>query len=111
MGRSSNKIITGGENVSPFEVESAIRATQLVNDICVIGIPHQHWGQVVTAIYVPKNSVATAQLQAAIEEKLSKFKRPKYWIPLVSLPRNSQGKVNRKQLLQIATASLQNSPR
>lgn len=111
VGRSSNKIITGGENVSPFEVESAIRATQLVNDICVIGIPHQHWGQVVTAIYVPKNSVATAQLQAAIEEKLSKFKRPKYWIPLVSLPRNSQGKVNRKQLLQIATASLQNSPR
>ena len=105
VGRSSNKIITGGENVFPFEVESAIRETQLVNDICVIGIPHQDWGQVVTAIYVPKNLVATDLLPAAIEEKLSKFKRPKYWIPLASLPRNSQGKVNRKQLLQIATAS------
>lgn len=107
VGRSSNKIITGGENVFPYEVESAIRATQLVNDICVIGIPDQHWGQVVTAIYVPSHLVATAELQAAIEAKLSKFKRPKYWIPLASLPRNSQGKINRKQLLQIATASLQ----
>jgi len=38
LGRSSNKIITGGENVFPSEVESAIRATQLVNDVCVIGV-------------------------------------------------------------------------
>lgn len=111
VGRSSSKIITGGENVFPAEVESAIRATQLVNDICVIGIPDKQWGQVVTAIYVPSHSsVATAALQAALEDKLSKFKRPKYWICIASLPRNSQGKLNHKQLLQIATASLQNSP-
>lgn len=110
VGRSSNKIITGGENVFPSEVESAIRATQLVNDVCVIGVTHQQWGQVVTAIYVPSNStVTTAELQAVLEDKLSKYKRPKYWIPLASLLRNSQGKVNREQLLQIATASLQNS--
>ena len=44
VGRSSNKIITGGENVFPSEVEAAIRATQLVNDVCVIAIPDQHWG-------------------------------------------------------------------
>ena len=107
VGRSSSKIITGGENVFAFEVESAIRATQLVNDVCVIGVPHQQWGQVVTAIYVPSNSITTAELQAVLEDKLSKYKRPKYWIPLASLPRNSQGKVNREELLQIATASLQ----
>lgn len=110
VGRSSNKIITGGENIYPFEVESAIRATQLVNDVCVIGISDKHWGQILTAVYVPSHSgVATAALQAALEDKLSKFKRPKYWIPIANLPRNSQGKINREQLLQIATASLQNS--
>ncbi len=108
VGRSSNKIITGGENVYPDEVEAAIRATQLVNDVCVIGIPDPHWGQVVTAVYVPSNSsVATAALQAALEDKLSRFKRPKSWITVESLPRNSQGKLNREQLQQIATASLQ----
>jgi len=112
VGRSSNKIITGGENVSPDEVEAAIRATQLVNDVCVIGIPDPHWGQVVTAVYVPSNSsVATAALQAALEDKLSRFKRPKSWIPVESLPRNSQGKLNREQLQQIATATLQISPK
>jgi O-succinylbenzoic acid--CoA ligase len=111
VGRNSNKIITGGENVFPSEVESAIRATQLVNDICVIGVPHHYWGQVVTAIYVPTHSgIATAELQAALEDKLSKYKRPKYWIPVASLPRNSQGKINRKQLQQIAKATLQNTP-
>ncbi|MBV8883377.1 MAG: 2-succinylbenzoate--CoA ligase [Chroococcidiopsidaceae cyanobacterium CP_BM_RX_35] len=102
VGRDSNKIITGGENVFPFEVEAAIRATQLVNDICVIGIPDSHWGQAITAIYVPCNpSVSNIVLQAALEDKLSKFKRPKHWLSLASLPRNSQGKVNRKQLQQI----------
>lgn len=108
VGRSSNKIITGGENVYPSEVEAAITATYLVDDVCVIGLPDQHWGQVVTAIYVPINSsVSPTALQAAIKDKLSKFKQPKYWISLASLPRNSQGKLNREQLNKIATASVQ----
>jgi len=103
VGRNSNKIITGGENIFPDEVEAAIRATQMVNDVCVIGIRDQHWGQVLTAVYVPSNSaVSTTALKTAIEEKLSKYKRPKHWIPVESLPRNSQGKLNRQQLLQIA---------
>lgn len=110
IGRSSNKIITGGENVYPDEVEAAIRATQLINDICVIGVPDKQWGQVVTAIYVSSNlSVSTTVLQEAIADKLSKFKQPKHWLPISSLPRNPQGKINRQQLLQIATTSLQKS--
>ncbi len=104
VGRSSNKIITGGENVFPAEVEAAILATQLVADVCVIGLPDQYWGQVVTAIYIPSTlEVSTASLQAAIEDKLTKFKRPKYWIPLKILPRNAQGKVNYEQLRKAAT--------
>ncbi len=108
VGRSSNKIITGGENVYSHEVEAAIRATALVNDVCVIGISDRHWGQVITAIYVPSNSsVTNAVLQAALEHKLSKFKHPKHWISLPNLPRNSQGKINREQLQEIAITSLQ----
>ncbi|MBD1883332.1 2-succinylbenzoate--CoA ligase [Microcoleus vaginatus] len=103
VGRSSDKIITGGENVFPAEVEAVVRATNLVADIAVIGLPDKDWGQVVTAIYVPANSEVTVKnLQAALEDKLSKFKRPKYWVIVEQLPRNSQGKVNREKLQEIA---------
>jgi o-succinylbenzoate---CoA ligase len=110
VGRNSDKIITGGENIYPAEIESAIQATQMVTDICVIGIPDKHWGQALTAIYIPKKSDTSAlKIQTLLKDKLSKFKIPKYWIPQQNLPRNSQGKINRQQLQQIATEFLQNS--
>ena len=109
VGRNSDKIITGGENIYPAEIESAIQATQMVADICVIGIPDKHWGQALTAIYIPKKSNTSAlKIQTLLKDKLSKFKIPKYWIPQQHLPRNSQGKINRQQLQQIATEFLQN---
>ncbi|OYD91717.1 2-succinylbenzoate-CoA ligase [Nostoc sp. 'Peltigera membranacea cyanobiont' 213] len=109
VGRNSDKIITGGENIYPAEIESAIQATQMVADICVIGIPDKHWGEALTAIYIPKKSDTSAlNIQTLLKDKLSKFKIPKYWIPQQNLPRNSQGKINRQQLQQIATEFLQN---
>ncbi len=108
LGRCSYKIITGGENVFPAEVEATIRATQLVADVCVIGLPDRYWGQVVTAVYVPSSlKVSPASLQAAVDDKLSKYKRPKYWIALESFPRNAQGKLNYEQLKKVAADSLQ----
>ena len=110
VGRNSDKIITGGENIYPAEIESAIQSTQMVADICVIGIPDKHWGQALTAIYIPKKSdISALKIQTLLKDKLSKFKIPKYWIPQQNLPRNSQGKINRQQLQQIATEFLQNS--
>ncbi|MCG6137445.1 MAG: 2-succinylbenzoate--CoA ligase [Nostoc sp. LLA-1] len=109
IGRSSDKIITGGENIYPSEIESAIRATQMVNDVCIIGLPDKHWGQAVTAIYIPKNSnISSCKIQTHLTHQLSKFKIPKHWIPLPTLPRNAQGKINRQQLQQIALKFLQN---
>jgi O-succinylbenzoic acid--CoA ligase len=108
VGRSSNKIITGGENVFPAEVEAAIQATQLVIDVCVTGVPDLHWGQAITAVYVPQSETAsTALLQTALKDKLSKYKQPKYWVPVERLPRNSQGKVNSEQLQTIIMAWLE----
>ncbi|MEM9922551.1 MAG: 2-succinylbenzoate--CoA ligase [Cyanobacteria bacterium P01_D01_bin.50] len=105
VGRNSDKIITGGENVYPTEIETAIRATEMVADVCVIGLDDKHWGQVVTAIYVPKKSdILNLEIQALLKEKLSNYKIPKIWISVASLPRNSQGKINRQQLYEIAFA-------
>ncbi|MBH8551575.1 2-succinylbenzoate--CoA ligase [Nostocaceae cyanobacterium CENA357] len=109
IGRNSDKIITGGENIYPIEIESAIRSTQMVADVCVIGVPDQHWGQVLTALYIPQNSnTSNLEIQTLLKNKLSKFKIPKYWIPQQNLPRNSQGKINRQQLQQIAKKFLHN---
>jgi len=105
VGRDSNKIITGGENVFPAEVEAAIMATKLVKDVCVVGICDRTWGQAITAVYVPQYSdVSDRTLIASLEKTLSKFKRPKYWVSLENLPRNSQGKINQPQLKQIIAA-------
>ncbi|MBE9225898.1 2-succinylbenzoate--CoA ligase [Phormidium sp. LEGE 05292] len=107
VGRNSNKIITGGENVFPNEVEAAIIATQMVEDVCVIGLPDSQWGEIVTAIYVPKfPDINISNLKTAMENKLSKFKHPKKWIAVENLPRNAQGKVNRQRLQEIATTAV-----
>lgn len=96
VGRASEKIITGGENVYPAEVEAAIRATGLVQDVCVVGVGDRHWGEAVTAVYVPTHlSLSQTALTAALATALSKFKHPKHWIAVEQLPRNAQGKLNR----------------
>ncbi|WP_066426111.1 2-succinylbenzoate--CoA ligase [Anabaena sp. 4-3] len=107
VGRNSDKIISGGENIYPAEVEAAIRNTGMVTDVCVIGIKHQDWGQALTAVYIPRNSDITAgEIKNALYNQISKFKIPKYWIPQTNLPRNAQGKINRQKLQQIATEFL-----
>lgn len=107
IGRCSNKIITGGENVFPAEVEAAILATQLVTDVSVIGLPDRYWGQAVTAIYIPRfSNVSPVSLKTAIAEKISKFKQPKYWIPVEELPRNEQGKINYEKIKTLTTEFL-----
>ncbi|MDY6784148.1 MAG: 2-succinylbenzoate--CoA ligase [Cyanobacteriota bacterium] len=105
IGRNSSKIITGGENVFPTEVEAAILATQWVSDVCVVGLPDETWGEVVTAVCIPtdeKDSIS--QLQASLKLKISKFKQPKHWVKVAQLPRNSQGKVNRQKVKELAIA-------
>jgi O-succinylbenzoic acid--CoA ligase len=103
IGRDSQKIITGGENVYPFEVETAIRQTNLVKDVVVLGLPDSRWGQVIVAFYVPVNfSISLTSIQSQIKDKLVNYKLPKHWIKLPEIPKNSQGKTNRSTLIKLA---------
>ena len=112
IGRSSDKIITGGENVYPTEIEAAIRETEMVLDVCVIGIVDNDWGQAVTAVYVPKYAnTSIFAIKTILKYKLCKFKIPKNWIAITDLPRNSQGKINRQKLQEIAMQSEQTTLR
>ena len=106
-GRNSHKIITGGENVFPSEVESAILATGLVKDVCVFGIEDQTWGQAVTAILVYQDNLDSLELiRDKLRPRLSHYKHPKHWIPVKSISRNPQGKINFTKLIAFAESYL-----
>jgi o-succinylbenzoate---CoA ligase len=95
-GRNSRKIISGGENIFPEEVETALRSTGLVKDVYVTGLPDDQWGEAVVALYVPENpNITTQMLKAAIENPLSHYKHPKRWLSVGEISRNAQGKVDR----------------
>jgi o-succinylbenzoate---CoA ligase len=95
VGRSSQKIITGGENVFPAEVEAAIRSTGLVQDVYVLGMPDGEWGEAIVAVYVPMHQgVTQGMIQEKMQRSLSRYKQPKRWVAVRELPRNVQGKVN-----------------
>jgi o-succinylbenzoate---CoA ligase len=107
IGRNSQKIITGGENVFPAEVAAAIYSTKLVKDIWVLGIPDRQWGETVTAIYVPLESADNLNLiKQQIKLQLAKYKQPKNWIEVDRIPRNDRGKVNCQQLKAIAIKAI-----
>jgi fatty-acyl-CoA synthase len=99
-GRVKELIITGGENVSPVEVENVLRAHPDVADVAIIGTPHPKWGEQVTAIVVPRPGAPTdgAALAAFAGARLSGFKKPRRIEFVSSLPRNAANKVQTKLL-------------
>ena len=110
VGRDSQKIISGGENVFPHEVEAVINATNLVKDVWVLGISDPRWGEAVTAIYVPNTSADDNLnlIKQQIKSQLAKYKQPKNWIKVDCVPRNNRGKVNYQQLKAIALQTINN---
>ncbi|MBR8830951.1 MAG: 2-succinylbenzoate--CoA ligase [Chroococcopsis gigantea SAG 12.99] len=104
IGRNSQKIITGGENVHPLEIETAIKATNLVQDVAVIGYPDERWGQIVIAFYVPggEDIKSPQDIEDRLRLQLAKYKVPKLWIVLPIIPTNEAGKINYQQLQSIA---------
>ncbi len=109
VGRASQKVITGGENVYPEEVEAAIRGTGLVRDVAVIGLPDREWGQCLAAAYVPWPQAASddqindhdrliEQLRDRLTSTLAHYKIPKHWQAIEQLPRNDRGKLDRAAL-------------
>lgn len=95
LGRNSQKIITGGENVFPLEIETAILETELVKDIYITSTKDNYWGEIITAFYVPINeAINEDNIKAKLKDLISGYKIPKIWRKLDYIPRNKQGKIN-----------------
>lgn len=89
--RSKDMIISGGSNIYPREVEEVLLAHPDVTEAAVVGAPDPHWGEVVVAFVV---GAATAEaLDTHCRAQIARFKRPKRYFTLESLPRNNYGKV------------------
>ena len=101
--RRSNLIISGGVNIYPAEVESAIMAHPAVGDVVVIGVDDAEWGKRVHAIIEPTDpavdlAVLEQSLRVFASDTLAAFKLPRSWEFVGQLPRYDSGKLYRNQL-------------
>jgi acyl-CoA synthetase (AMP-forming)/AMP-acid ligase II len=98
--RIKDTIIVAGENVYPAEIENAVAAHPAVLEAAAVGVPHEHWGEVVHCFVVPRQgeTVTTRQLVAFLRGRIADFKIPSGIELTDSLPRNPSGKILRREL-------------
>jgi fatty-acyl-CoA synthase len=104
-GRASDMYISGGSNVYPREIEEALLLHPAVAEACVVGMPHEKWGESGTAVLVLEQGASTspADLLQHLDGKLAKYKWPQHFVFWPELPKSGYGKVTKrdvKHLLQ-----------
>jgi len=96
----------GGFNVSPAEVETALRASDKIADVAVVGVPDHNFGEVGVAFVVAETGVDLTgnEVVAFARDRLANFKVPRRVEIVESLPRNATGKVLKSELRHRASA-------
>ena len=94
--RSKDIIISGGENISSQEVEKVIMEHPGVLEVCVVGVPDQHWGEVPKAFVVPRDggSVSAEEIIEFTRDRIAHFKAPKS-VEFGELPKTATGKIQK----------------
>jgi acyl-CoA synthetase (AMP-forming)/AMP-acid ligase II len=103
-GRRGDKIIRGGENIYPLEIERILEQHPGVREAAVVGIPDRKWGQIVRAVVVPSDpdkAPAPDDLKVFVRSHLAGFKVPAEWVVRAELPRNANGKLLRQAVAEI----------
>ena len=100
--RLKDIIITGGENVSSREVEDVLSGHPAVDQVAVVGVPDQYWGEAICAVVVPRPGCKPhgEELVSYVRARLTAFKRPRHVVFVDSLPLTSNGKVSKHDLRQ-----------
>lgn len=95
VDRKKDMIISGGENVYSVEVEQVLNSHPGILEAATIGLPDPQWGEIVTAVIVPKEGVTLdeQEIQAFCRESLAGYKIPRQFIYTDALPRNASGKI------------------
>lgn len=111
VDRKDNMIITGGEHVYPSEVEKVIGSHPGVFDVAIVGLPHEKWGEAVTAFVVPKDPggpPTEEEIIAFCRDKMAGYKRPQavYFISQEEMPRTGSGKIIHRVLRERVASKL-----
>jgi acyl-CoA synthetase (AMP-forming)/AMP-acid ligase II len=98
VDRTSDMIVSGGYNVYPREVEDVLSAHPAVREVVVVGLPHDKWGEVVTAFVVPRAGLAPEpdDLMSFARESLAAYKAPKAIRFIDEVPKSPVGKLLRR---------------
>jgi acyl-CoA synthetase (AMP-forming)/AMP-acid ligase II len=99
--RSKDVIKTGGENVASLEVERALYdAEPRILECVIVGLPHERWGEAITAIVTPRpgETLTEDEVVQAAKRVLPHFKAPKQVVFVDEMPRTSTGKVQKNVL-------------
>lgn len=99
QGRTDDRLITGGENVDPTEVEEALLTHPGIVEALVLGVPDPEWGQRVVAMIAGSDLPDDEALEAYLDGRLARFKHPRRVARASALPRLVSGKVDRLAVL------------
>ena len=109
-GRVDDMIITGGENVSPVEIESCLSLHPAVSEVAVVGLPDEKWGKIVAAFVKRNATVTESDLEQFCQTSgLANFKRPRRFVFVDAIPKSPVGKLLRR-LLVAGEYDLERSP-
>ena len=97
-GRLKEIIISGGENVSPEEVEGALATHPAVVESAVFGVADERWGELVAAAVVARGEVSPEALVDHVGQRLARFKRPRRIWFVEALPKTAAGKIKRGEI-------------
>jgi fatty-acyl-CoA synthase len=102
VGRAGDMYISGGENVYPAEVENALKTHPDIEDIAVVGVPDEKWGETGHAFVIkkPGSSLSEEDVITVCRGKLAKYKWPQLVIFKTQFPRTSLGKIKKKDLIK-----------
>jgi len=93
-------IITGGENVSPVEIESCLSLHPAVSEVAVAGLPDERWGKIVCAFVKRRGPVQADELDAFCRSSgLANYKRPRRYLFVAEIPKSPLGKLLRRKLV------------
>lgn len=93
--RRKDLIISGGENIYPFEIEHVILNHPDVQNCVVVPVDDEKWGQVPALVYEAEQTIQDDVFKNILATKLAKYKHPKYFYKINEIPRTSTGKLSR----------------
>ena len=99
--RSKDMIISGGSNIYPREIEEVLLRHPAVAECSVVGRPHAEWGEEVVAFVVKKSDLRPQDLDELCLQNIARFKRPREYRFVESLPKNNYGKVLKTELRKL----------